>query len=255
MDFTTIKTAKADQPESNHYALFIIDHFSRKIIYNKVFYLSKGKGSISGKKVIKALQECLYSRKVENNLLIHTDNGIEFTNRDYFNFVEKHKFLIGSTSVSGHPEHNAVVESAINNIKNNMSKHQIKGKPFQFPTTIKTTQQLQTLMDNRINFYNKVYTPAYNGGLTTTEKEQKYEISEIEKPVTALARKDLIKPYNSDYTTIKKYHNDLEKENYISDLPNKIIANQLQKQTQMLEKLGEMTLNNRFAQLLLFYTL
>jgi hypothetical protein len=94
-----------------------MDNFSRKIIYNKLFFLNKGKEAVSGRKVIKALEQCLFERNVEDNVLVHTDNGIEFANKDYFNFVKKHLFLIGSTFISGHPEHNSVMESAIKTIK------------------------------------------------------------------------------------------------------------------------------------------
>lgn len=55
MDFTKVKTELQGQESSCHYMLVILDQFARVIIYSKVFYLSKGRGSVTASKVVKDL--------------------------------------------------------------------------------------------------------------------------------------------------------------------------------------------------------
>ncbi len=162
---------------------------------------------------------------MSDSVLIHSDNVTEFANRDYYNFVNNHPYLIGSTSITGHPEHNSVMESGIKTFKLGMPNHKINNTTFNFPDTVKTTQQLQTIVNNRVKYYNEVYNTKYNGKLTTSEKELKYEVSEIEQPVVTLTRRDSIKPYNENYLTVSNYHKQLHQEEPTDDVKDKIINN------------------------------
>nr|AIT93544.1 putative viral integrase [Prasiolopsis sp. SAG 84.81] len=101
------------QLHSSHYWLIFIDHFARKVIYNKVYFIKHGKGCVFACKVIKALQQCIIQRQPNQEVLVHTDNGTEFVNKEYYSFVDKNTLLVGSTSSVGQPEHNSLTESAI----------------------------------------------------------------------------------------------------------------------------------------------
>lgn len=166
MDFTKINTEIVGKEGYSHYLLVIVDHFARYIIYLKVFFFGKEKGCVTGAKVVKAVEYCLATRDVTSDCIIHTDNGAEFTNSKYFNFIKKHPFLQGSTSEPHKPKQNAVSESLFNTLKNKMYLP-IDGRlPPAIPKVIKTTQMCDTLMEQRCHYYNKYLKTVKNGKLS-----------------------------------------------------------------------------------------
>ena len=56
------------------------------MIYNKVFFLRKGKGAVSARKVIQAVEQCILERNIQEEVLVHTDNGTKFGNVPYYLF-------------------------------------------------------------------------------------------------------------------------------------------------------------------------
>lgn len=122
---------------------------------------------------------------------------------------QTHPHLIGSTSIVANPEHNSVMESIIKTIKFVMNNDEKGNHSFQFPDTIPTTQQLQTLLNNRIRFYNNQYKPACNSDLTPVQKEEKAKVTKIIQPEVLLTKRDPHEPLSQPYTEIVKYHKDL----------------------------------------------
>ena len=183
MDLTTIKTQLQGHPNSKHIVLVIMDLFCRKVIYNKVFLLPEGKGCISAAKVIKALKQCALERNIFNKVLIHTDNGTEFINKQYHSFIQEHPFFIGSTCYVGHCEHNAVIESFFNVIKNTIKTKVSKLKEnIEIPDSVATTQHCQTIFNRRMKFYNEEYKGFFNKSLTSAEKEKKAQQLDLVLP-------------------------------------------------------------------------
>jgi transposase InsO family protein len=153
--------------------------------------LKNGKGSISPHKIIKALERCKFERTIVEPVLIHTDNGPEFTNYDYYTTIENDRLFAGSTSHKGHCEHNSVVESAIRTIKIGMTKIPSEDKSkIEIPKVVGTTQECEIILRRRVKYYNEVYTPKYNGKLNCEEKEKKAENSMLVLPDVILAHND-----------------------------------------------------------------
>lgn len=240
IDFTTIPTELENHTGSKHLVLLIIDHFSRKVIYSKVFFLKKGQGSISAKKVIKALESCKFQRQITESCLVHTDNGTEFVNEEYYNYIIDQPFFIGSTSHKGHCEHNAVVERTIKTIKTGMTQipesHAIK---IEIPDIVKTTQACETIIQRRIRYYNETFVPKFNGDLNCKEKEKRADNTQLLQPEALLVENDHYFKTKHSVFEVKKYHNLLHKqEQGIQTTGFQGMQNQLQIQDQKINQIG-----------------
>lgn len=94
--------------------------------------------------------------KLGHKLILHTDNGVEFVSKEYCQFINENEELIGSTSTKGSPTKNSIVERWNRLFKSQRNKDSDTGESFEFPKVIKTTQQLQTLIDKKINYLNNL---------------------------------------------------------------------------------------------------
>jgi hypothetical protein len=100
-----------------------VDLFSRRVIYNKVFFLQLHKSCVCAYKVVKALKRYGVERGIHDKVLIKTDNVTEFVNKEYHNYIKKHPYFIGSTLFVGHCKHNTVIESFFNKAKITLVRH------------------------------------------------------------------------------------------------------------------------------------
>ncbi len=245
MDFTTlpIKKEGAEFERSKHYMLGIVDMFARRIIHHKVYFLSKGKGSVSAAKVLKALEQTLNERKPAEEVMIHTDNGTEFNNCKYYDFVSEHPIVVGTTSIPGHPEHNSVVERVIETLKNSLNSEDEGLKQYKLSESVTTKQQCETFMNRKVKFYNDHHKGVYNSKLAAKEKEDKFARTELVQPEIILTQKEDIVPYSKHYSEIKTFHKNLAYEDTTIKLQNKGIEQKLDKQQQILFGIGNVLSN------------
>jgi transposase InsO family protein len=105
-------------------------------------------------------------------LILHTDNGVEFVSKVYYEFITQTKNLKGSTSAKGHPTDNAVVERFNKILKQQRLVNEDDGTSYAFPTSISTTQKLQTLIDKKVDYLNSSC-HKYNRGLSPNQFKKK----------------------------------------------------------------------------------
>lgn len=92
------------------YVAIVMDLFSRKIVG-----LSMG-DSLKTELVTKALQQAIKQRKVNEDLLHHSDKGCQYTSKEFKELVDNHKIKL-SMSGTGHCFDNAVAESFFHTLK------------------------------------------------------------------------------------------------------------------------------------------
>jgi integrase len=211
IDFTFLNTQLESVPNSKHIMFTIIDHYARKCVYSKVFFLSKGKGTIKSDKIIKCIETAIAIREIEEPILIHSDTGPEFTSKKYYEFVDKHPLLEGSHSLPAHPEENAVCERWFKTFKQKTYKdHTDKGN-WIIPEKVKTTQILQTWLNNKIEFLNNEFRTTYNKGLTPNEAEAKRICYTKQEPEILMAPTNHYTQQSIDYKNVKEFNENVRK--------------------------------------------
>lgn len=74
--------------------------------------MAKGTGTVKSHKIIKFIKAQLKLIKddLKHDLSLYTDNGVEFTSKEYSAFVNNNESLVGSTPSKGKPTDNTVIE-------------------------------------------------------------------------------------------------------------------------------------------------
>ena len=152
-DITYIKTH-----EGWLYLGAVMDLFSRKII-------GWSMGSrITKELVLDALLMAVWRRKPNQKVLVHSDQGSQYTSHDWSEFLQAHG-LEGSMSRRGNCHDNAVAESFFQLLK----RERIKRKIYS------TREEARTDIFNYIEmFYNSKRRHGFNDGLPPVEYEKKY---------------------------------------------------------------------------------
>ena len=152
-DFTFIRTH-----EGWLYLTVVIDLFSRQVIGWSM------KNNPKADLVIDALVMALWRRKPVNKVLIHSDQGIQYTCSDWRKFLADHN-LEASMSRKGNCHDNAVAESFFSLLKTERIKRKI----------YKTRDEARAEIFNYIEFfYNPTRRHGANGGLSPVEYEKRY---------------------------------------------------------------------------------
>lgn len=152
-DFTYIRTY-----EGWLYLTVVIDLFSRKVIGWTM------KSSPKTDLVIDALLMAIWRRRPNNKVLIHSDQGVQYTSSDWRSFVKEHNMEI-SMSRKGNCHDNAVAESFFSLLK----KDRVKRKIY------KTRDEARSEIFDYIEcFYNPKRNHGTNGGLSPNEYERQY---------------------------------------------------------------------------------
>ncbi len=152
-DFTFIRTH-----EGWLYLTVVIDLFSRQVIGWSM------KNNPKADLVIDALVMALWRRKPNNKVLIHSDQGIQYTCSDWRKFLADHN-LEASMSRKGNCHDNAVAESFFSLLKTERIKRKI----------YKTRDDARAEIFNYIEFfYNPTRRHGANGGLSPMEYEKRY---------------------------------------------------------------------------------
>jgi len=152
-DFTYIRTY-----EGWLYLTIVLDLFSRQVIGWSM------KSNPKADLVIDALLMALWRRKPEAKVLIHSDQGIQYTCSDWRKFVTDNNLEL-TMSRKGNCHDNAVAESFFSLLKGERIKRKI----------YKTRNEARSDVFNYIEFfYNSTRRHGYNGGVSPIEFEKQY---------------------------------------------------------------------------------
>jgi len=152
-DFTYIRTH-----EGWLYLTIVLDLFSRQIVGWSM------KSSPKADLVIDALLMAIWRRKPEGKVLIHSDQGVQYTCSDWRSFVKDNNMEL-SMSRRGNCHDNAVAESFFSLLKT----ERIKRKVY------KTRNEARSEIFNYIEFfYNPTRRHGNNDGISPVEYEKQY---------------------------------------------------------------------------------
>jgi transposase InsO family protein len=124
---------------SKHYLCGVMDLFNRELIA-----YSMGKHANS-KLVNQAMLESFSKNKGVKNILIHSDQGSQFTSFDYKNLLKKHK-QIPSNSRAGNCLDNAMIENFFSHFKSELI----------YNTKILTEEMLYKEVKDYMYYYNNI---------------------------------------------------------------------------------------------------
>lgn len=114
--------------------------------------------------VLNGLLMALWRRKPSGEVLIHSDQGTQYTSGDWQGFL-KENHLIASMSRRGNCHDNAVAESFFAILKTEKTRRKI----------FKTRKEARSEIFNYIEFfYNPKRQHGSNGGLSPVEYERRY---------------------------------------------------------------------------------
>jgi putative transposase len=152
-DFTYVRTH-----EGWLYLTVVLDLFSRQVIGWSM------KNNPRADLVIDALMMALWRRKPKEKVLVHSDQGVQYTCSDWRNFLKDHN-LEASMSRRGNCHDNAVAESFFSLLKTERIKRRI----------YKDRNEARADLFNYIElFYNPVRRHGNNNGLSPAKFEEQY---------------------------------------------------------------------------------
>ena len=154
-DITYIRTQ-----ESFAYLAVVIDLYSRRVVGWSM------QSRQTTDLVLQALLMAVWRRKPKNRVLIHSDQGSQFTSRDWASFL-KHHNLEHSMSRRGNCHDNAVAESFFNLLK----RERIRRRNY---TT--RAEARQDVFDYIEMFYNPKRKHARNGMLSPIDYERQQKL-------------------------------------------------------------------------------
>jgi len=152
-DFTYIRTH-----EGWLYLTVVVDLFSRQVVGWTM------KNNPKSDLVVDALLMAIWRRKPKRSVLVHSDQGVQYTSYEYRSFLKENN-LTASMSRRGNCWDNAVAESFFSLLKT----ERIKRKIF------KTRDDARSEVFNYIEFfYNPTRRHGNNNGISPVEFENKY---------------------------------------------------------------------------------
>jgi putative transposase len=154
-DITYIRTL-----EGFAYLAVVIDLYSRRVVGSAI------QGRQTTDVVLQALLMAVWRRKPKSKILIHSDQGSQFTSMDWASFL-KHHDLEHSMSRRGNCHDNAVAESFFNLLK----RERIRRRPYKT-----RAEARQDVFDYIEMFYNPKRKHVRNGMLSPVEFERQQEM-------------------------------------------------------------------------------
>jgi len=154
-DITYIKTM-----EGFAYLAVVIDLFSRRVIGWSM------QNRQTTDVVLQALLAALWRRKPQQPVLVHSDQGSQFTSMEWASFLRHHN-LEHSMSRRGNCHDNAVAESFFNLLK----RERVRRKTYRT-----RDEARQDVFDYIEMFYNPTRKHVRNGMLSPVEFERQYKI-------------------------------------------------------------------------------
>lgn len=153
-DITYIKTY-----EGWLYLAVVVDLFSRKVIGWSM------QPSMKREIVIKAILMAVWRRQPKSNVIVHSDQGSQYTSDDYQAFLKSNN-LTSSMSRRGHCSDNAVAESFFHSLKTERVKRKIYAT---------RDEARADLFDYIEVFYNRVRLHSHLGHQSLEEFEIRYK--------------------------------------------------------------------------------
>jgi len=158
VDITYIKTF-----EGWLYLAVVIDLFSRAVIGWSM------QSRIDRELVISALLMAIWRRQPEGKVLLHSDQGCQFTSHDWQDFLEANNFT-ASMSRRGNCYDNAVVESFFQLLKRERIKRRVYA----------TREDARAdIFDYIEMFYNPVRRHGHNNGLSPVQFEKQFSVRQV----------------------------------------------------------------------------
>ena len=158
VDITYIKTY-----EGWLYLAVVIDLFSRAVIGWSM------QRRIDRELVISALLMAIWRRQPESKVLLHSDQGCQFTSHDWQDFLEANNFTV-SMSRRGNCYDNAVVESFFQLLKRERIKRRVYA----------TREEARAdIFDYIEMFYNPVRRHGHNHGLSPVQFEKQFSVRQV----------------------------------------------------------------------------
>ena len=140
------------------YLAVVIDLFSRQVVGWSM------QSQMHVDLVLNAVTMAVWRRKPQNQVIVHSDQGSQYTSSDWQNFLKSHN-LVCSMSRRGNCYDNAVAESFFQLLK----RERIKRK------TYKDRETARRDIFNYIEmFYNPVRRHGFNNDISPVEFEKKY---------------------------------------------------------------------------------
>jgi len=152
-DITYIRTC-----EGFSYLAVVIDLYSRRVIG----WAMQSRQTTDV--VLQALLMAVWRRKPKDKVLIHSDQGSQFTSMDWASFLRHHN-LLHSMSRSGNCHDNAVAESFFNLLK----RERIRRRVYR-----SRDEARQDVFDYIEMFYNPIRRHGSAGDLAPVEFERRY---------------------------------------------------------------------------------
>lgn len=149
-DFTYLYLADG----SKRYNCSILD------LYDKSIVATQNGTRMDAQLAIDTLEKALESNRIENGILLHSDQGSQYTSKAFVEFCERKK-VQQSMSKAGCPYDNAAMESFYGTLKGEFSKQ----------TSFQTDEELnKAIMEYIYGYYNHIRPHSSNGYLTPFEK-------------------------------------------------------------------------------------
>lgn len=154
-DITMIRTY-----EGWLYLAVVVDLYSRQVVGWSM------QSRIQADLVLKALLMAVWRRKPNPGLVMHSDQGSQYTGHDWQNFIQAHG-MVCSMSRRGNCHDNAVAESFFQLLKRERIKRRI------YATRVEARADVFDYIEM---FYNTRRRHGYNGGLSPVKFEQRDSI-------------------------------------------------------------------------------
>jgi putative transposase len=140
------------------YLAVVLDLFSRQIVGWSM------QSRMDKELVISALLMAIWKRKPNQSVMVHSDQGSQFSSYEWQGFLKEHN-LIASMSRRGNRHDNAVVESFFQLLK----RERIKRRTY-----LNREQARQDVFDYIEMFYNPIRRHSHNDGLSPVKYEQQF---------------------------------------------------------------------------------
>jgi putative transposase len=140
------------------YLAVVLDLFSRQVVGWSM------QSRIDKELVISALLMAIWKRKPTQSVMVHSDQGSQFSSYEWQGFLKEHN-LIASMSRRGNRHDNAVVESFFQLLK----RERIKRRTY-----LNREQARQDVFDYIEMFYNPIRRHSHNDGLSPVKYEQQF---------------------------------------------------------------------------------
>lgn len=143
------------------YLAAVMDLYSRQIVGWAT------RATMTSDLVLQALLAAVWKRKPEPGVMVHSDQGSQFTSDDWRSFLKAHH-MVPSMSRRGNCHDNAVAESFFSALKKERIKRRI------YPTRAMATTDVFDYIEM---FYNPIRRHGFVGDLSPVEFERRYALN------------------------------------------------------------------------------